>query len=290
MSAPPAGRARRRVLLWSVLLLTVGAVVAAMFWPAPKRPTYEGKTVEELLAMLELGSGARADGFDSRLALIRMGAAAVPDLARILSERPSKWRGFWHDCKAVLRLSGSQPDPSMVLHDLKFRAVRASCILAENANGDIRLLIPQLSFLAKTTDLTEANRALASAGDEGISVLTNLLFTGDARLRNDAAWGLHHVKRRPQVISAFLRDATVETNQILRANALGYLRGSGAPAEKTVPLGLEFLRSEDAYTRWQAAGFLADYRSIDEVDKALEAATNDPDERVRGAATRRARR
>ena len=54
-----------------------------------------------------------------------------------------------------------------------------------------------------------------------------------------------------------LRSANSETNAALRANALGYLRDSKGPAEILVPLGLRFIRSEDAYARWQAAGLLA---------------------------------
>src|SRR5206468_9675703 len=115
----------------------------AIFWPTPKRPTYEGKTVEELLLMLELGSGARADNFDASQALIRIGAAALPDLQRILSRRPNKWRDGWSGWKARLHLTASSP---VTLEVQQYRALRATYILAGSGSVDIRPLLPQLSF------------------------------------------------------------------------------------------------------------------------------------------------
>jgi hypothetical protein len=287
MTAPPDGRARRRVLFWSVLLLTVGTILAAIVWPAPRPPTYEGKTVEDWLLLLDLDTARSAERDRAWTALARMGAAALPDLERILSQRSNKrpqwWKGY------MIRLHLKKPD-ALLPHERIYRATRAVYILAESGKVDTRSLVPHLAFHFTNSNYTECPRALANSGDEGISVLTNLLFTGRDAIRDEAAYGLYFAKKKPQAISALLRAATVETNRSLRANALGYLRGSGAPAEKAVPVALESLRSEDAYTRWQAAGLLADYRSIDQVDKALEAAANDPDERVRKAAARPQRR
>jgi hypothetical protein len=184
----------------------------------------------------------------------------------------------------MIHLRLTKPDP-MPPKEQVFRATRAACRLAESGKVDIRSLLPHLTFHFTNSHYGEFSRALATCGDEGIAVLTNFLFTGDA-FRSEAALGLRFAKKNPLAISALLRAATVETNRTLRANILNYLRGSRAPAEQAVPLGLQLLRSEDAYTRSRAAGLLAEYRSIDEVDKALEAAANDPDEDVRRAAAR----
>ena len=285
MTGPPDGRAKRRVLRRPIRLLLVGAVLAAIFWFAPKRPTYEGKTAEEWLLMLELDSGARADNFDAHEALIRIGAAALPELERILSRRPNKWRDGWNGWKARLRFAASPP-----LHEQQFRAIRATFILAESGNVDIRPLLPQLTFHARNAEQSEAFRALARAGEEGISVLTNLLFTGDVDVRRDASWGLHFVNKKSQATAALLRSATVETNFRARAEAFRALSSSGAQADQVVPLGLRLLGSEDGYTRRQAAEVLVDYRSLAEVSNALHAALSDPDVEVRRTAARAARR
>jgi len=289
MTGPPDGRAKRRVLRWAVLLFVVGAVVAVTFWPAPKRPSYEGKTVEQWLLQLDPNFARSAEHDRAWTALARMGTNALPDLERILGQRLNERREWWKGWMIHLHLT--KPDP-LPPHERISRATRAAYMLAERAKVDIRPLLPQLTFHFTNANFAEFPRALANCGDEGISVLTNFLFTGHDALRNHAAYGLHFdfVKKKPQAISALLRAATTETNRILRANALNSLRGTGAPAEEVVPLALELLRSEDAYSRWQAAGLLVDYRSIDEVDKALGAAANDSDERVRKAAARPVRR
>ena len=281
MTGPPDGRAKRRVLRWAVLLLVVGAVVAVTFWPASKRPSYEGKTAEEWLVRCNPALKMAED--PAWTALVRMGAAALPDLERILRRQPSKWRERWKTWNTRLHLA--KPDP-LRAHEWHYRAARSAWYLAENGNVDIRPLLPLLTHHFTNSTYGEFNHALARAGNEGISVLTNLVLSDKRLLRDDAASALRFVNDKPQAIAALLRVATLESNLVSKANALSFLRGSGAPACEVVPLALEFLRSQDGYTRWKAADLLVDYRDIAEVSNALQTATNDPDVRVRRAVAR----
>ena len=281
MTGPPDGRAKRRVLRRAVLLLAVGAVLALIFWPAPKCATYEGKAAEEWLRLCDPTRTMEDD--PAWNALVRMGTDALPDLERILGRRPNSLRDYWKGWMIHLHLA--RPDP-LPVHEWNYRAARAAYILAERGNVDIRPLLPVLTFHFTNSTYGEFSRALASAGDEGISVLTNYVLSDQLRLRNEAASALRFVRNKPQAIAALLRVATFETNRSWQANALLYLQGSGAPAAEVVPLALQFLRSEDAYTRWAAAELLVDYRSITEVRNTLKGALNDPDEHVRKAAAR----
>lgn len=92
-------------------------------------------------------------------------------------------------------------------------------------------------------------------------------------------------------IEALVRTATSESNPRLRANAVGCLRHSKAPADRMVPIGLRFIRSEDGYDRWHAAQLLAQYIAVDDkAHEALEGALNDSDNPVRLTATNALRR
>jgi hypothetical protein len=198
-----------------------------------------------------------------------------------MSKRPSplfdRLKGY------AIRFGLAQPDP-ITWHEEQARASRAAYQVAERG-VDIRPLIPYLHFhFTNGNYASEIPRTLARAGTEGIALLTNLVITGDRRVRDEAGWGLHFVAQEPMAFEALIRSANTETDPSLRANALGYLRRSKGPPEILVPLGLQFMSSDDAYARWQAASFLARYMQIDEARKALEKATNDPDQRVRSTA------
>jgi hypothetical protein len=260
-------------------------MLAAICLASPKRPTYEGKTVEEWLRLCN--PTVRTEDDPAWTALTRMGAAALPDLERILSQRPNKRSELWKGW--MIRLNLARPEP-FGAHELNYRAARAAYILAENSDVDVRPLLHELIFHFTNSTYGEFSHALARAGDEGFSVLTNYVMSDQPRLRDEAASALRFLRNKPQAIAALLRVATLETNRSLRANALGYLKGSGAMADEVVPLALESLRSEDGYMRWQAADLLLDYRSIAEVSKALQTATNDPDPLVRRVAARSANR
>jgi HEAT repeat protein len=82
-------------------------------------------------------------------------------------------------------------------------------------------------------------------------------------------------------MAALIRSATTEPDKVLRANAVAYLNGCAGPAEQLVPLGLKFLKSDDAYDRWNGARLLKGYLSTREVEQAFQAAAADPDSRVR---------
>jgi hypothetical protein len=282
MSATAEPRAKRREGLIAILLLAFALLLAVLFWPRPQPATYEGKTVDEWLLQLDPNVAREKEHDRARIALERMGTNALPDLERILSQRPNKRREWWKGW--LVRFHLSKPD-TLLPHEWNYRAARAAYMIAESGNVDIRRLLPHLSYHFTNSNYGEFSRALTRAGDEGISVLTNYVLSDHQRYRDDAASALSHVNRKPQAFAALIRVATLESNRSLRANALLYLRGSKAPADQVVPLTLQFLRSDDAYTRRMAAGLLADYRSLAEVSNALHRALSDPDENVRRAAS-----
>lgn len=279
MTEPPDGRSKRRILRWVVVLVAVGAL-AAIFWPLPERPKYEGKTVEEWLLQLDPNSGGGVEYERAWHAIAKMDANALPDLERILSWRPSKWRECWNGWKVRLQLA--KPEWLSPTEQVR-RAGWAAYILAECGNVDVRPLLPHLTFHATNPGSVEMTRALASAGDEGVSVLTNQLFTGEPTVRCQAAWGLQFAWQRPQATAALLRSATIETNSLARVQALASLANSGATPAEGVPLGLRLLRSEDEGTRWMAAWLLADYRSIVEVSNSVQTVLSAGDKGVRDA-------
>ncbi len=282
MSSTAEPLAKRRERLIAILLFAFAMLLAVWFWPRPQPATYEGKTVDEWLLQLDPDVARKKEHDRARIALERMGTNSLPDLERILSQRPNKQWGWWKGL--MVRFHLSKPD-ALLPHEWNSRAARAAYMIAESGDVNIRRLLPHLSFHFTNSNFGEFSRALARVGDDGISVLTNYVLSDHQRYRDDAASALRHVHRKPQAIAALIRVATLESNRSLRANALSYLQGSKAPADQVVPLTLQLLRSEHAYTRRMAAGLLADYRSFPEVSNALHRALSDPDESVRRAAS-----
>ena len=281
----PLGRKR---MVWLLLSLFVMAlVVTVIVRLARSEPTYEGKAVSEWLALLlKPNADHQADFEKARRALIKIGTPAIPELDRILRQRPGTWRETENEW--LIHWGFREPE-DMSLKEWRLCATRAAYLLAEEGNVDIRRLIPHLRF-----DLTNSNdyassenaRALARAGMEGFKVLTNLMFTGSSEVRRRAAWGLNFINNRPEAITTLVRFAHTETDSLSRVDALKYLHGSQGPAELLVPLGLEFLHSKDAYERWAGALVLDGYTAHEGVEEALRKATEDPDKRVCREATR----
>jgi HEAT repeat protein len=242
------------------------------------------------VAQLDPDSQRRDQREAATAALVRIGPAAVPVLERILAGRtdsPSE------KVKGVLIRFGWVKRPLVHPLELQSRACEAAHRLAEQSLAvDITRLVPHLQYHFTNGPYADSTsgRALASAGSEGITVLTNLLFTGTRCVRDMAASSLRHWRTDPRAIAALIQSARTETDASLRANAMLYLTGSRGPADSLSALGLRGLKSDNGYERLMAANLLGDFVHRTEVATALNEALSDADERVRSAATRALRR
>jgi HEAT repeat protein len=271
--------ATRNPLQFALCLLVLVAVVVVAISTGSKPKVYHGKTVRQWVSLLDSHVDHQKQRDEASWAMVQIGADALPDLERILA-----WRSGVSETVRdyAVRFRIMTPHPVRPL-ELQSRACEAAYNLGERGNVDISGLVPHLRYHFTNGTYADSNsgRALAAAGPAGIAVLTNLLATGTRAVRDQAGWSLHHVKKRPEVIAALIKSATVDPDRTLRANALLYLRRCGGPENELVPLGLTFLGSEDGYDRWTGATFLRDYLAVSEVRAAFESARADDDERVR---------
>jgi hypothetical protein len=279
--------ARKRPRLWLVICLAGCALLfGVLAIPGQKPvPEYRGKTVTEWIFLLDPDVTKQKQHDEAVVALQRIGAAALPEIERILRRQPGSWREKLRDLAVrVHLLAWEQP----ALAEKQFRASRAAYELAELADVDISDLIPLLTYHFTNSSYAEVEnaRALADAGPAGISVLTNLLATGSLRVRSQAAWAMHLVPNRPGVNEALVRAANSDPDSRLRGEVLFYFPRKGGPTNLLAPVALRFIRSEDPYQRWPAAEVLASYIGADGARTALEGALNDPDQRVRSVARR----
>lgn len=254
-------------------VVATALVVATGVWIgialARKPPmTHKGKTVREWVLLIDNTGGNDKQRDKASSAIVAIGQPAVPELEEILAWRPHTWRDKLQPWLLRFHLVRAE---EMRPQELVNRACEAAYNLGEDSSTDIQPLIPHLEFhfTNGTYAYSSSSRALTSSGPQGIAILTNLMFSGSDYLRNESAFALRHVNKRPEVIAALIRMLTTETNAILRANALGYLNGSEGPTEVLVPLGLKFLRSTNAYDRQQAKWLLLGYKHVEEVRAAL---------------------
>jgi len=258
---------RKLIMVGTALVLAAGLWLGIVLTRKPP-VTHNGKTVREWVLRIDMGVGNETQREEASWAIVQIGQPAVPELEEILAWRPRKWRDHlrWWLVEFHI-IERDQLNPFEVVN----RASEAAFKLGERSKTDIGTLIPHLEFhFTNGTYADSASpRALASAGPGGIAVLTNLLFSGSYNVRDQSAWALHFVARRPEVIAALIRAANTETNATLRANALGSLRRSRAHTEQIVPLALKFLRSTNAYDRQQAKWVLSEYKDVEEVRAAL---------------------
>jgi len=268
-----------------LLILAIGVMVAAAAFlrlKPPRIPVYEGKTVSEWVSLLDPHVDQEKRREEAARAIMQIGSNAVPSIERILVRRQHRLfelaRGY------AIRFGFAKP-PQIHPLELQSRACEAAYILAERANVDISILVPQLQyhFTQGTYADSTGARALAGAGPTGIAVLTNLLFTGNSNVRDQTGWALSLYPvtlTKSEVFTALIRAAAIETNQQIRANFLLYLRKSRAPSEQIVPLGLKSLQNGNAYERQMAATLLQGYTSDPNVRKALDEAqkrSSEPD-------------
>lgn len=221
--------------LTALILVVLVVSAAILLWPK-KAAVYQGKTVYEWLVLLDPHVSQTASHEQARLALVAMGKAALPELEKLLSEKPGGVSERVRNYLVRFRLLRPRP---LTLHQQEHRASRAAYILAEDASIDIRRLIPHLVWWYTNSNyaVSENTRALARAGSEGIAVLTNLACSHPVRyVRDDAAWALHLVPNAPGTAEALLRIATSEPDQQLRADAFSYLPRTRGPTNLSCPL------------------------------------------------------
>ena len=245
--------------------------VAILVLKHPQPRLYHGKSVHDWVTLLDPDVNKSQQRDEASWAVVKIGTEALPELERILA---------WRHNRLIERIQGYAIHlgimklPTVSHFQLQSRACEAAFHLAERAGTDISQLVPHLHyhFMNGTYADWSSGRALAGAGTIGVAVLTNLVITGARNVRDNAGPALRYANKRPEVIVALLQAIETEPDRQLRANLLLYLRGSGAPAEQVVPVGLRFLQSDDAYTRRMAATLLRDYRTDENVQRALEAA------------------
>jgi len=259
-------------------------------WSMARVPRYEGKTLEQWLRLLDPDIQRARERERAGLALRGMGAAALPEVERILSERPKSPLQRIRDLAARWRLLNPPPLP---LAERQSRAARAAWLLAEDSGVDISRLVPLLRFHFTNSNYaeTEASRALARAGPDGIACLTNLLVAGEPRVRDISGWALAldgTVRSIPGVQDALMAAAESDVDPRTRSNLglyLSHFRETG-DVRRTVSLGCRFLESGNPNDRWVGANLLGAHVSDPLARAALERAKNDPDQRVGSTAAR----
>jgi HEAT repeat protein len=171
---------------------------------------------------------------------------------------------------------------------MQYRAARAAYKLAEASRADIAALVPVLvPHVTESNYLdSEAGRALAAAGPQGIEALLGMLTHSDARVRERAVHSLTLVRDKPGVLEAFLRMVD-DPDRNVRFAALAGLSGRvKTDPNAAVPIGLRFVEKLDSYERWAGARLLAAYADDPRAEEALRSCLEDPDENVRRTAER----
>lgn len=261
-----------------------------MFVTSTRAPRHDGKTLDEWLLMLDSNVERAADHEKASVAIHAMGASALPQLHQILRARPDSLTERIRIYAVRWKLI---PRPKIPIQEKQFRAGRAAYQLAEGADVNIASLVPDLQFHLTNSNYAESEmaRALVRAGPEGISCLTNLLVTGEQRVRDQAGLVLsldRSIRSQPGVQDALVLCASSDPDPRVRANAVFYLSSfrEVGPSETLIALGQQYVTSDDAYERWAGAKLLAAHAaSAPEAYNALKAVLNDSDERVRSTAS-----
>src|SRR5260370_24078358 len=218
----PTTRNRLRFCLCLSVTLALGVMgISTLSRP----PLYQGKTVRQWVSLLDMHVDHQKEREQASSALVQIGAAALPELERILAWRPSNMETI-RDYAVRFRIAKPRAINPL---ELQSRACEAAYHLAEGAKVDISGLVPLLQYHFTNGTYADSNsgRALARAGPIGVTVLTNLLFTGRRSVRDQAGWALGgYVKSEPELIAALIQSAKSDAAETLRAMAVMYMRGS----------------------------------------------------------------
>jgi len=257
-----------KLRLFAGTLAVLGLLVAAGFLAAPKPKLYQGKTVRQWVAMLDMRVDYQKQREEAAIALVRIGPDALPEIQHILAWRLGPMESV-RDYAVRFHFLRPRAIPQ---RELQSRACEAAYHLAEEANVDISRLVPNLRYHFTNGTYADSNsaRALAGAGASGFSILTNLLFTGTPPVQDMAGWSLGLIRKHPEVVAALVQYASDDPTLSKRSTALIYLHGLGGPAELVVPLGLTYLHSQNPYAQKAAARLLEDYKQDERVREALQ--------------------
>ncbi len=170
---------RKRLRFWLCLLVTLALGVIGIS-NLPRPPLYQGKTVRQWVSLLDMHVDHQKEREQASSALIQIGAAALPELERILAWRPSNMETIRN---YAVRLRIAKPRAIHPL-ELQSRACEAAYHLAEGAKVDISGLVPLLQYHFTNGTYAESNsgRALADAGSTGITVLTKTFYLRESDL------------------------------------------------------------------------------------------------------------
>lgn len=268
-----------------ITLLSLALGLMFVWWHSHPRSRYQGRTVEQWLYLLDSNVANQEQHDLARQAILRIGPAAVPDLQIILERRADS--PFQKLKTMAMRWRLLKPDP-IWLEELQGRAARAAYMLVEDdPQVTIPSLVPSLTYHFTNSGHADSEnvRALARAGSPGVAVLTNLLVTGNVRVRDQAAYGLSFVADQLEVTRALLR-ATEDSDRSVRVTATVAMPYRSPLTNETIAVAMRLLSSPDGYERWAGANMLEGYAALPEVAKALQSATNDSDARVKSAALR----
>lgn len=277
----------RRKYLYLAVVLSLAAVllIATAVLVTSREPVFEGKRVSEWIELLDPHVAKRDQHDQAAEAMRQIGAAAVPVIARMLEPETGR---ITERIPVLLRRFRILPPLTLSPNERHYRAARAAYTIAERSDADISSLVPRLTFHLLDSNYldSEAGRALAGAGPEGVAALTNLVIHPDQRVRDRAIYSLSHARGKPGVYEAFLRSVDDEDQSVRFAAVSSLGREPRRDPAVVVPIGLRFLEKTDPYGRWAAARLLAGCLQDDRAKAALQRALDDPDERVRSTAAR----
>ncbi|HXJ57668.1 MAG TPA: HEAT repeat domain-containing protein [Verrucomicrobiae bacterium] len=217
---------RHPLLAIGSLAAVLGAVTAAVHRLEPAEPVYEGFPLGYYLENQTYGDLRRER--EATEAIRAIGSNAVPPLLRILSQRESQLSGALHDWVRHQRWGRGYPASLATRQRQALLACQALESLAAPA-------IPALAGLTGDPELAgHAVRALAFAGPQSFSILTNLVVTGLVEARVEAAGDLRCFRGRTDLAPVLLR-ALKDPHPAVRARAADTLGVLHADAATVVP-------------------------------------------------------
>jgi HEAT repeat protein len=274
-----------RIMLGATVSVILASSGLILLFVAAREPVHKGRPVSDWIYRLDPDVNARARHDEAAEELRRIGQPVVPVIRGILEEPRGR---LAPRAKKLLQRLRIVPPDAQPLKERQYRAARAAYQLAEWDRADISSLAPSLVPHVTSSNYldTEAGRALAAAGPEGVAALTNLFVHPDARVRDRAIVSLYHARDKPGVLEAFLRVVD-DPSRDVRFAALGGLSGRAKiDPNIAVPIGLRFVEKPDRYERWAGASLLAAYAEDPRAFAALRKALQDPDATVRRVAER----
>jgi HEAT repeat protein len=194
-AAHPQGPLKHQRSWWLVGLAFIGlctVVVTLISWSRSRNLVYQGKTVKAWLFQLSTPSNPKALA-EAEAAFTTLGTNAVPELARLLRAKDSRWRTLtWAHARSLPRrvrsliLQRIDPPGAYLIHPAAARALGKLGPGAVAAEPD---LVRALQDKVNGT-YWEAGAALGRIGRPAVPDLMHALGDGDTLVRCAAANGL----------------------------------------------------------------------------------------------------